>query len=71
MWDLWLRGPEGSQPVRIARILDDVADKKQIFTYPAKPYAASYAPARVSPYYTVDNDLSIKVDERPPVAAAR
>ncbi|MFI9240269.1 hypothetical protein [Streptomyces sp. NPDC053079] len=71
VWDLWLRGPEGSQPVRIARILDDVADKKQIFTYPAKPYAASYAPARVSPYYTVDNDLSIKVDERPPVAAAR
>ncbi|MEU7136131.1 hypothetical protein [Streptomyces sp. NPDC046261] len=71
VWDLWLRGPEGSQPVRIARILDDVADKKQVFTYPAKPVAASYAPARVSPYYTVDNDLSIRIDERPPVAAAR
>ncbi|WP_435840879.1 hypothetical protein [Streptomyces cinnamoneus] len=71
VWDLWLRGPGGerTEPVRIARILDDVADKKQIFTYPARSFAAAYAPARVSPYYTVDNDLSIRVDERPPVAA--
>lgn len=69
VWDLWLRGPEGTSPVRLARILDDVADKKQIFTYPARDVAASYAPARVSPYYTVDNDLSVRVDERPPVTA--
>ncbi|MFI1971130.1 hypothetical protein [Streptomyces cinnamoneus] len=67
VWDLWLRGPEGTEPVRVARILDDVADKRQVFTYPARQVAASYAPAQVSPYYTVDNDLSLRVDERPPV----
>ncbi|MEV4439007.1 hypothetical protein AB0K09_08310 [Streptomyces sp. NPDC049577] len=63
VWDLWLCGPEGAE-VRIARILDDVADKRQIFTYPARAVEG----AQVSPYYTVDNDLSLRVDERPPVA---
>ncbi|MFI9204615.1 hypothetical protein [Streptomyces sp. NPDC053048] len=67
VWDLWLRGPEGAAQVRIARILDDVADKKQIFTYPAQDVAAPYAPAQVGPYYTADNDLSVRIDERPPV----
>ncbi|MEU1377014.1 hypothetical protein ABZ442_25665 [Streptomyces triculaminicus] len=68
VWDLWLRGgPEGAEEVRVARLLDDVADKKQIFTYPARDVAAPYAPAQVGPYYTVDNDLSVRIDERPPV----
>ncbi|GHF41035.1 hypothetical protein GCM10010218_23070 [Streptomyces mashuensis] len=64
VWDLWLRGPEGADPVRIARLLDDVADKKQVFTYPAQPVDAAYAPAQAGPYYTADNDLSVRVDER-------
>ncbi|GHF50106.1 hypothetical protein [Streptomyces morookaense] len=67
VWDLWLRPAEGAA-ARLARILDDVADKKQIFTYPAQEVDATYAPARVSPYYTVDNDLSVRIDERPPTA---
>ncbi|MEU5427398.1 hypothetical protein AB0H73_17605 [Streptomyces olivoreticuli] len=66
VWDLWVRGADGSETARVARILDDVADKKQIFTYPAQTVDASYAPAQAGPYYTADNDLALRVDERPP-----
>ncbi|MFI9722559.1 hypothetical protein ACIHFE_23350 [Streptomyces sp. NPDC052396] len=68
VWDLWLRRSDGSAEARLARILDDVADKKQIFVYPGLPVAAPYAPAEVGPYYTADNDLAVRVDERPPVS---
>lgn len=65
VWDLWLRGPEGT-PVRLARILDDVADKKHVFVYPARDVTSPHAPAQAGPYYTADNDLSVRVVERPP-----
>ncbi len=67
VWDLWLRRPDGSEEVRIARILDDIADKRHVLTFPVRSFAAAYAPAQVSPYYTVDNDLSVRIEERPPV----
>ncbi|MEU6118285.1 hypothetical protein ABZ840_27515 [Streptomyces sp. NPDC047117] len=60
-WDLWVRTGEGAEPVRISRILDDVPDKKQIFTYPAMPIGAPGGQVRVGPYFTVDNDLSVQV----------
>ncbi|MFE1955117.1 hypothetical protein ACFW9D_32125 [Streptomyces sp. NPDC059524] len=61
-WDVWLRpaGPEGSE-VRVARLLDDVADKKPIFTYPAARVSAAGRELTASPYYTADNDLSVLV----------
>lgn len=59
LWDLWLRPETDAEPVRIARILDDVPDKKRIFTYPAQRLAGASA---VRPYYTLDNDLSVRVD---------
>ncbi|MEV5510073.1 hypothetical protein [Streptomyces orinoci] len=68
VWDLWLCRADGSAEARLARILDDVADKKQIFVYPGLPVSAPYAPAEVGPYYTADNDLAVRVDERPPVS---
>ncbi|MGA4842867.1 hypothetical protein [Streptomyces sp. G45] len=57
-WDLWLR-PRGSDGprVRLARLLDDVADKKPIFTYPVTRVGG----VEVGPYYTNDNDLSVRV----------
>ncbi|MEU1121611.1 MULTISPECIES: hypothetical protein [unclassified Streptomyces] len=62
-WDLWLRPAGESGPrVRLARLLDDVADKKAIFTYPVtavEPKAGGKA--EIGPYYTVDNDLSLRV----------
>ncbi|MFF3764344.1 hypothetical protein ACFYYR_09685 [Streptomyces sp. NPDC001922] len=60
-WDLWLRPTAGAEPVRIARILDDVPDKKHIFTYPAQPVTAPHGPAEVGPYYTADNNLSVRI----------
>ncbi|MFG2136973.1 hypothetical protein [Streptomyces sp. NPDC048650] len=60
-WDLWLRPVPGARPVRIARLLDDVPDKKQVFSYPALAVAAATAQVRVGPYYTLDNDLAIRV----------
>ncbi|MFJ6751195.1 hypothetical protein ACIQNI_23860 [Streptomyces sp. NPDC091266] len=60
-WDLWLRPAEGARPVRIGRLLDDVPDKKQVFSYPALPVQSPSAQVRIGPYYTLDNDLAIRV----------
>ncbi|GLW18545.1 hypothetical protein Stsp01_52880 [Streptomyces sp. NBRC 13847] len=60
-WDLWLRPAEGARPVRIARLLDDVADKKQVFTYPAMPVPTAAGHLRAGPYYTLDNDLALRI----------
>lgn len=62
VWDLWLRpAGENGPRVRIARLLDDVADKKPIFTYPKVPLKTEQGPAQAGPYYTADNDLSVTV----------
>jgi hypothetical protein len=57
VWDLYLQpGSAGGQgPVRIGRLLDDIADRKEIFVFPA----AEVGGAVVRPYFTVDNDLSV------------
>ncbi|MEU5839728.1 hypothetical protein ABZ820_39600 [Streptomyces diacarni] len=71
LWDLWLRPDDGAEAVRVARILDDVADKKRIFTYPAQAVevaaAAGEEPALTAkPYYTLNNDLAVRVDRTEP-----
>ncbi|WSJ91414.1 FixH family protein [Streptomyces sp. NBC_01304] len=65
-WDLWLR-PAGEQgpEVRVARLLDDVVDKKPIFTYPAAVLVGQDGPVQAGPYYTMDNDLSVQIAEVP------
>lgn len=68
VWDLALRRPDDPDPVRIARLLDDVVDKQQIFAYPPRAIDTPYAAAQAGPYYTADNDLSVRIDERPPAA---
>ncbi|MER6358340.1 hypothetical protein ABT186_42810 [Streptomyces sp. NPDC001634] len=62
IWDLWLRpaGEEGPR-VGIARLLDDVADKKPVFRYPRAVVRAEHGEVEAWPYYTVDNDLSVTV----------
>ncbi|WP_231626303.1 hypothetical protein [Streptomyces apocyni] len=61
-WDLWLYPSGAAGPrVRIARLLDDVADKKPIFTYPLTRLDTEAGPVDVGPYYTTDNDLSVRV----------
>lgn len=64
-WDLWLRPVGESGPrVRLARLLDDVPDKKTIFTYPvARIESAAHGPLEAGPYYTYDNDLAVRIRE--------
>lgn len=71
LWDLWLSPGEGEKAVRVARILDDVPDKKRIFTYPAQRIeplpgqesgTAVETVATATPYYTLNNDLALRVD---------
>uniref|UniRef100_UPI001B35605A hypothetical protein n=1 Tax=Streptomyces albidus (ex Kaewkla and Franco 2022) TaxID=722709 RepID=UPI001B35605A len=61
VWDLWLRPEEGAEPVRVARILDDVPDKRRIFSYPPQRVSDVDGDRAVRPYYTLDNDLSLRV----------
>ena len=62
IWDLWLRPAGESGPrVRIARLLDDIADKKPIFAYPKVELETEQGPVLAGPYYTEDNDLSLRI----------
>ncbi|MEU1019582.1 hypothetical protein ABZ383_26015 [Streptomyces sp. NPDC005900] len=61
-WDLWIHPTGESGPrVRLARLLDDVADKKTIFTYPVVRRESAHGPVETGPYYTNDNDLAVRV----------
>ncbi|AQS70349.1 hypothetical protein [Streptomyces pactum] len=61
-WDLWLRpAGEPGPVVRLARLLDDVADKHPLFIYPRARVRTPYGPVEAGPYYTRDNDLSLSV----------
>ncbi|GAA3366774.1 hypothetical protein GCM10017744_075350 [Streptomyces antimycoticus] len=63
VWDLWLRpADETMAPARLARILDDVADKKEIFTYPPRTVTGRHGEAQAQPYYTRDNDLAVRIE---------
>ncbi|MHC0430516.1 hypothetical protein ACX6XY_10040 [Streptomyces sp. O3] len=63
VWDLWLYPAGAAGPgVRIARLLDDVADKKPVLTYPVTRLDTAHGPVEAGPYYTADNDLSVRVE---------
>ncbi|MGI5365413.1 transferase [Streptomyces iakyrus] len=57
VWDAFVRPADGAPPVRVGRLLDDVADRKHVYVYPAVETDGS----ALRPYYTVDNDLAIEV----------
>lgn len=57
VWDLFVRPAARAPLIRLARLLDDVADRKEVFVYPP----TTVGNAVVRPYYTVDNDLSVQV----------
>lgn len=58
-WDVHVLPAAGAAPVRVGRVLDDVADRKHSFVYAA----ARGGGQLVRPYYTVDNDLSFEVTD--------
>ncbi|MFD5912931.1 hypothetical protein ACFWHL_29870, partial [Streptomyces massasporeus] len=57
IWDVFVRPTAEATPIRVARLLDDVADRKHVHVYPAMEADGS----AFRPYYTVDNDLAIEV----------
>lgn len=57
VWDVFVQPAAGAPLVRIGRLLDDVADRKQVCVYPA----ITVGDVALRPYYTVDNDLSVEV----------
>lgn len=61
-WDLWLRpAGEPGPVVRLARLLDDIADKHPVLSYPRARVRTPHGPVEAGPYYTRDNDLSLSV----------
>ncbi|MEV7736497.1 hypothetical protein AB0O75_31200 [Streptomyces sp. NPDC088921] len=59
IWDMFVRPTPEAPMIRLARLLDDVADRKNVFVYPG----ATAGGIVVRPYYTVDNDLSLEVKQ--------
>ncbi|MET7692887.1 hypothetical protein ABZT06_33825 [Streptomyces sp. NPDC005483] len=57
IWDMFVQPAPEAPMIRLARVLDDVADRKHVFVYPG----ATAGKVVVRPYYTVDNDLSLEV----------
>ncbi|MGW2477454.1 hypothetical protein [Streptomyces sp. NPDC001665] len=57
VWDVFVHHRAGAPRVRVARLLDDIADRKTVFVYPATTLDG----VSVRPYYTLDNDLSVEI----------
>ncbi|PNG19452.1 transferase [Streptomyces cahuitamycinicus] len=57
VWDAFVHPTDGAPPIRVGRLLDDLADRKHVYVYPATETDGS----AIRPYYTVDNDLAIEV----------
>ncbi|MFC5637132.1 transferase [Streptomyces bullii] len=57
IWDLFVQPAAGAPPIRIGRLLDDLADRKHVHVCPA----IAVDGRALRPYYTVGNDLSIEV----------
>ncbi|MGW0858565.1 hypothetical protein [Streptomyces sp. NPDC002690] len=57
VWDVLVRTETGARPIRVGRLLDDVADRKRVFVYPA----VTLDGLRALTYYTLDNELSVEV----------
>jgi hypothetical protein len=57
VWEVFVQPAAGAPPIRVARLLDDLAERKEVFVYPR----TTVGDAVVHPCYTVHNDLSVEV----------
>ncbi len=58
LWHLWLRASEAAEPVRLARLLDDLPDKRRLT--PCPPLA--FDGLSVTACFTAANDLALRVE---------
>lgn len=68
-WTLSLKPGGGVPEVRVARILDDIAEKRNVVRYPTVPDAWGGRAVRVC--YTGDNDLAVRREELLPLSGHR
>ncbi|MFE0508674.1 glycosyltransferase family 4 protein [Streptomyces sp. NPDC058964] len=60
LWDLWVRVTGRDEPVRVGGWFGDVKERKSVYVYPVIVFEDTpRGRARVRPYYTVDNGLSV------------
>ncbi|MEU4659386.1 hypothetical protein AB0G32_36580 [Streptomyces sp. NPDC023723] len=57
VWDVFVRPAATAPPVRVARLLDDIADRADIHVQPAVPVGGTV----VRPCFTTGNDLAVAV----------
>ncbi len=72
-WDAYLDLGDG-EPVRVARLMDDIAEKKRTYVYPAmsvsdasEPWQADEWPQpaiSVTPYFNIDGNLALAVADK-------
>jgi hypothetical protein len=58
LWQLWLRNSRAAEPVRLARLLDDLPDKRRLV--PCPPLVCGGLV--VSACFTSANDLALRVE---------
>lgn len=61
LWDMWLRPTADAAWIRLARILDDVWNRRNVFLYPKLPSGNWLA----APCYTSDNELCVRLTAAP------
>ncbi|MGW2281453.1 hypothetical protein [Streptomyces sp. NPDC001770] len=57
VWDVLVRTRTGARPIRVGRLLDDMADRKKVYVYPEVGFNGLTGRT----YYTLDNELSVEV----------
>ncbi|WP_181727659.1 hypothetical protein [Streptomyces sp. PT12] len=68
VWDLYLAPDPAADPadaLRVGKVLDDISGKKKIMVYPAQPLTRPGGTARVRPYFTIKDNLSVGVTATP------
>ncbi|MGW6412915.1 glycosyltransferase family 4 protein [Streptomyces vinaceus] len=58
-WDVWLSPAAGSPRVRVARLYDDIVDRKRVHAYPEQSVSRPDGIMQVRPYFTPANELSV------------
>lgn len=67
LWDVFVHAEEHAEPIRVARYFDDLRERKLSHVYPITVIEeTSRGRARVRPFYSVHNELSINVVDLPP-----
>jgi glycosyltransferase involved in cell wall biosynthesis len=75
VWDLYVERDGSRRRLRVGAHLDDVPRKKDVFVYPAQRVRQDGVERELRPYFTVENNLSIRsrtlAAERAPAPARR